>query len=169
MRDLVTDRLHTLAGALADLHGRVRQAVAGEVGRLVAEAVGEAAACALGGRPRWPAPPAAVPRDEWDDSEDPWAAEGVRAGRPPADVSDAPPDFDLVGPAAVAAAAAAARWWRSRRGGRWGAAAAALAAAGAVLAGGPAVRPALAVLLAAHRLINADDALGAGADALGRA
>ena len=41
MRDLVLEQLRHLAGNLSVLQGRVRQAVAGEVARAVAETVGE--------------------------------------------------------------------------------------------------------------------------------
>jgi hypothetical protein len=43
-----------------------------------------------------------------------------------------------------------------------------LAAGATLLAGGPAARTALAVLLAVHRLLAATDALGDGAEALDR-
>ena len=65
-------------------------------------------------------------------------------------------------------AVAAGRWWLARKGSPWQAAGAGLAAGATVLAGGPAARTALAVLLAVQRLLSATDALGDAADALDR-
>jgi hypothetical protein len=173
MSDLVTEQLHRLAGALADLQGRVRLAVAGEVGRAVAEAVGDVLAAALGGRlatlPRRPASgPYRPGRDEWDDPDSAgWDPTYARPCRP--DDGQSGSADELIVPAALAVAVAAGRWWLARNGSPWGAAGAGLAAGTAVLAGGPLAQSALAVLLAVHRLLAATDALGDGADTLGRA
>ena len=183
MSNVVTEQLRHLAGTLADLQNRVRQAVAGEVGRAVAEAVGEVLAAALGGTvptmPAWARAGSANrygrPKDgygptDWDDPDDPgWDPDFARlraANRSEAD--DDPGTTDaLVVPAALAVAVAAGRWWLARRGGSpLGAAGAGLAAGTALLAGGPAARSALAVLLAVHRLLSAADALGEGARAV---
>src|SRR5262245_3482552 len=86
MDNLITDQLRQLAGTLANLQGRVRQAVAGEVGRAVAEAVGEVLAAALGGHlaavPKWIGRPGhynpyaderagGYGPDQWDDPDSP--------------------------------------------------------------------------------------------------
>jgi hypothetical protein len=178
---MVTDQLRHLAGTLADLQGRVRRAVAGEVGKAVADAVAEVLVAALGGQvaaTAWTARPArynpyAGRRDAWDDPDDPgWDPEYARLRRATAGSSaDEHPksDGDPIAPAALALAVAAGRWWLARHGSPWGAAGAGLAAGAALVAGGPLARTALAVLLAVHRLLAATDALGEGAEALDRA
>jgi hypothetical protein len=181
MSSVITDQLRQLAGTLADLKGRVRQAVAGEVGKAVAEAVGEVLAAALGGHlaavPKWDGRPAAhdpyrpggYGRDEWDDPDSPgWDPSYARLRRTPATASgDEPgPAAETIAPAALAVAVAAGRWWLARRGSPWQAAGAGLAAGATLLAGGPMARTALAVLLAVHRLLAATDALGDGAEIL---
>src|SRR5262245_17827552 len=50
MHEAVLEQLRLLADNLSDLHGRVRQAVAGKVAKAVAEAVAEVVNSALGGR-----------------------------------------------------------------------------------------------------------------------
>ena len=185
MSELVTEQLRHLAGTLTDLQGRVRQAVAGEVGRAVAQAVGEVLVAVLGGQlaipPKWsgrPArhdryatgPPGGYGPDEWDDPDAPgWDPSFARLRRPTADdpTNEADPSSaDPIGLAALAVAVAASQWWLARRGSPWGAAGAGLAAGATLLAGGPMARTALAVLLAMHRLLAATDALGDGAKAL---
>jgi hypothetical protein len=178
---VITDQLRQLAGTLADLKGRVRRAVAGEVGKAVADAVAEVLAAALGGpvaATAWASRPArydpyAGRRDAWDDPNDPgWDPEYARLRRRPADVeADEPrnPEGESLTPAALAVAVAAGRWWLARRGSPWQAAGAGLAAGATLLAGGPMARTALAVLLAVHRLLAATDALGDSADVLDRA
>jgi hypothetical protein len=188
MTELVTEQLRHLAGTLADLKGRVRQAVAGEVGRAVAEAVGEVLVAALGGHlaalPKWAGRPGKYDPyaggragrygpDDWDDPDSPgWDPGYARLRRPASDPpagGPGPGADDPIGPAALAVAVAAGRWWLARRGSPWQAAGAGLAAGATLLAGGPLARTALAVLLAVHRLLAATDALGDGAEALDRA
>ena len=185
MSSVVTEQLRHLAGTLADLKGRVRQAVAGEVGRAVAEAVGEVLVAALGGQlaaPKWTGRPGRYDPyadrgygpDGWDDPDSPgWDPGFARLRRQPAadpeDGESCPAADESLAPAALAVAVAAGRWWLARRGSPWQAAGAGLAAGATLLAGGPLARTALAVLLAVHRLLAATDALGDGAEALDKA
>ena len=187
MTEVVTEQLRRLAGTLADLQGRVRQAVAGEVGRAVAEAVDEVVVAALAGqlaaRPAWagatarydpygPGRSSGYAADDWDDPDargrDPARARPRRTPAAPTADGRGPAAADPVGPAALAVGVAAGRWWLARRGSPWGAAGAGLAAGAALVAGGPAARAALAVLLAVHRLLAATEALADGAEALDR-
>jgi hypothetical protein len=181
---MVTEQLRQLAGSLADLQCRVRRAVAGEVGRAVAEAIGEVLVAVLGGHlatmPRRVGrttdyDPHAATRDEWGDPDSAgWDPSFEHLNRP---AHSAPADFpetnasidDPIGPAALAVSVAAGRWWLARRGSPWGAAGAGLAAGATLLAGGPMARTALAVLMAVQRLLAATDALKEGAEALDRA
>lgn len=174
MTDLVLEQLRRLTGTLAVLHGRVREAVAGEVGRAVADAVAEVLTTTLGGRlapvPAYGGRPAGYGRSNWDDPDDEWGdgyagrgATGSARTRPPA----GPNEVDVSG-AALAVAVAAGRWWLGRRGSAWQAAGVAVAAAATLAGGGPVAQTVLGVLWAAHRLRAATDALGDGARALGR-
>jgi len=190
--DLILEQLRGLAGTLAVLESRVRTAVAGEVSRAVAEAVGEVLSAVLGGRlpdiPRWtrrpeeydsyPGRPASsYGRDDWDDTgNDGWdrpdvhrRAQHARAsgGGAPAECN-APASFDPTVTAALVLAVTLARWWRRRRGTTWGALGVGLAAAGAALGGGPLAQAALSVFWAVHRLLTATDAVGDGARAFER-
>src|SRR4051812_28749106 len=103
MNTVISDQLRHLAGTLADLKGRVRQAVAGEVGKAVAEAVGEVLVAALGGHlagAAWTGRPARYDPyangraggygpDGWDDPDSPgWDPTYARLRRPAADVAD---------------------------------------------------------------------------------
>jgi hypothetical protein len=178
---VIADQLRQLAGTLADLKGRVRRAVAGEVGKAVADAVAEVLVAALGGQvaaTAWAARPVRYDpypgrRDAWDDPDDPgWDPEYARLRRATAGSSPderEKSDGDPIAPAALAVAVAAGRWYLARHGSPWGAAGAGLAAGAALVAGGPVARTALAVLLAVHRLLAVTDALGDGAEALDRA
>jgi hypothetical protein len=178
---VIADQLRQLAGTLADLKGRVRRAVAGEVGKAVADAVAEVLAAALGGgvaATAWAARPGrygpyAGRRDAWDDPEDPgWDPDYARLRPQAADAAaneSGPAGGESLTPAALALAVAAGRWWLAKRGSPWQAAGAGLAAGATLLAGGPMARTALAVLLAVHRLLAATDALGDAAGALDRA
>jgi hypothetical protein len=177
MSDLVVRQLRHLAGTLTVLRGRVREAVASEVGRAVADAVAEVLTAALGGRlarlARLAGHRHPYGHADWDDSDPYDWDDDYRATR-----SEAPDErADRRGPVdngpspevALAVALAAGRWGLGRRGSKRGAAVAGLAAGAALLAGGPAVRTALGVLWAVDRLLAATDALGDGARALDRA
>jgi hypothetical protein len=170
----VMEQLRRLGANLGDLRIRVRAAVAGEVGRAVAEAVREVVGTAMLTSPAGQPVPsrarsgryAGHARDPWDDadSEPAWvrpehAEEPVAVAVP----ADPPPTA-----AAVAFALAAGRWWLSRAGSPLGAAAIGVAAAGTVIAGGPFARAVIAVLWTANRILSATDALGDGAKALDR-
>ena len=176
MTNVVLEQLRHLGGTLGELRVRVRAAIAGEVGRAVADAVREVVGLALAGLGpvRAPARPTgydrydAYGRDTWDDDDPPrrWAASGY--DRPePGDAEPGPagaPPISTV----VTVALTAGKWWLGRAGSPLGATALGVAVAGAVLAGGPVARAAVAALWAAHRLLAATDALGDGAKALDR-
>src|SRR4051812_35720319 len=134
MSSVITDQLRHLAGTLADLQGRVRQAVAGEVGKAVAEAVGEVLVAALGGQlaalPPWAGRPGRYTpyaggrpggygRDEWDDPDsEGWDPAYARLRQPaarPAAGEPGPAADSSIAPAALAVAVAAGRWWLARR------------------------------------------------------
>jgi hypothetical protein len=172
MTELIIEELRRLAGTLAVLNGRVKEAVAGEVGRAVADAVAEVLTIALGGRlPRattyakWGHGHA---RSEWDDPD----ASGWHGGYSPFQQSEAngsgEPAAETHAPAALAVAVAAGKWWLSRNGSQWQAAGLTLAAGVALLGGGPMTRAAVAVIWAAQKLRTATAALGDGAQALDR-
>jgi hypothetical protein len=173
VKNHVMEQLRRLSATLSDLRVRVRAAVAGEVGRAVAEAVREVVGTALlagpGGHP--------VPsrsrydrysghaRDPWDDRE-----AGPQLARPEEDeepVAVAVP-ADPPAAAAVVAALTAGKWWLGRAGSPLGATALGVAVAGAMIAGGPLARAAVAVLWTTSRIMSATDALGDGAKALDR-
>ena len=179
MTNVVMEQLRHLGGTLGELRARVRAAVAGEIGRAVADAVREVIGTALlpgpaGARARARPysgggydPYEAHGRDPWDDDDDDcrWsggraATDEIEAGPP---VTDPPPAATV-----LAVALAAGKWWLARSGTPWGATALGVAVAGAVLTGGPVARAAVAVLWAANRLLTATDALGDGAKALDR-
>ena len=179
MTNVVMEQLRHLGGTLGELRVRVRAAVAGEVGRAVADAVREVVGAALLAGPAGPGPGPAVRRGRVRPvrrlrpghlgrrrADRRWA--GGRAARdeveagPPA--TDPPPGGDRPGRGPDGRQVVA----RPGPGPRCGATALGVAVAGAVLAGGPAARAAVAVLWAAHRLLAATDALGDGAKALDR-
>ena len=178
--DIIHEQLRGLASALTVLHERVRTAVAGEISRAVAEAVGEVLALALGrrqssaSRARSPDPHG---RDGWDDPDDWYRADGRRWAQHDAhaksDDQDRPNNsfglsLDPKTMAALVLAVTAGRWWRSRYGTTWGAFGIGMAVIGTAFGGGPLAQAALGVLWAVHRLLAATDALGDGARTLGR-
>ncbi len=180
--------LRRLCQALLDLRDRVREALAGEVARAVAEAVNEVVAAVLRGGP----PPVAPPRDggrtgrshwadadSWGDSSPPWpdGRDDADFGREPDGVEtptpepEEPPASMPRTPAGLGAAAAglsAGRWWLGRRGSVAEAVGVGVIVALAVLAGGPLARAGAAVVSAAADVSAATDALGTGAARLGR-
>jgi hypothetical protein len=178
--DIIHEQLRGLASALTVLHERVRTAVAGEISRAVAEAVGEVLALALGRRrasTSWARPPDPYGRDGWDDPDDWYRADGQRwaqHGAPAnSDDQDKPNNgfglsLDPKTMAALVLAVTAGRWWRSRHGTTWGAFGIGMAVIGTAFGGGPLAQAALGVFWAAHRLLAATDALGDGARTLGR-
>jgi hypothetical protein len=177
MSSVINEQLRQLAGTLVDLKGRVRRAVAGEVGKAVSEAVAEVLVAVLGGQvaaTAWAARPGRYDpyggrRDPWTDPDDPgWdpAYARLRQQHNDAGGGEAGQTGESITPAALAVAVAAGRWWLAKRGSPWQAAGAGLAAGATLIAGGPMARTALAVLLAVHRLLAATDALGDGAEIL---
>ncbi len=195
MATLVTAPLRRLAGAMADLRDRVREALAGEMARAVADAVREVVATALrGGTTTAPLPVDVRPArarghwadpdpDPWEDRPD-WARDDVdeddERGRAAygAPFPEAGPDTDLrapvppggtpAAPAAVAAGVSAGRWWLRRRGSVVEAVGVGVLVTLAVLAGGPVALAGAAVVTAAADLSAVTDALGAGAARLGQ-
>jgi hypothetical protein len=174
MTDMILDQLRRLGGTLGHLQGRVREAVAGEVGKAVADSVAEVLTAALGGRlalaGRYaPASPSRYGRPEWDEDEGDWRRGHRRHG----DEDDPDEDGEEAGdgpPAAVALAVAlaAGRWWLARKGSPLAAAGVGLVAGATLLGGGPLARAALTVLWAVDRLLSSTAILGNGARAIER-
>ena len=174
MKALALEQLQQLAATLTVLRGRVREAVAGEVGKAVAEAVSEVITAGLGGRLVRYASRVSAPyrssgygRSDWEDPEAQYWAEGYSPCREPQE-EDEPPAKSPTPEAALAVALTAGRWWLARHGSSWGAAGVGLAAGVALLTGGPLARTTLGALWAIQRLVAATDALGDGAKALDR-
>jgi hypothetical protein len=174
MTHLVLDQLRRLGGNLTHLHGRVREAVAGEVGKAVADSVAEALTLALGGhlavssRHAAAATPSRYGRPEWDEEGEDWRR---GYGRYESDESEDEAEDSEVGDrprteAAVMLALAAGRWWLSRRGSPLAAVGVGVAAAATAMGGGPVARAALAVLWAVDRLMSSTAMLGDGARAI---
>jgi hypothetical protein len=175
MTNVVMEQLRHLGGTLGELRVRVRAAVAGEVGRAVADAVREVVGLALAGHGQGRAPARstgydrydAYGLDTWDDEPSRrWASSGYDQPEP-VDAEPGPADQPPLA-TVLAVALTAGKWWFARSGTPWGATALGVAVAGAVLTGGPVARAAVAALWAAHRLLAATDALGDGAKALDR-
>jgi hypothetical protein len=174
MNQHVLAQLRHLGDTLGELRVRVRAAIAGEVGRAIAEAAREVVGRAILGklgarevptRARYD-PHTGYARDPWDDpgSGPQWAEpEPVEEPVGVAEPAGPPPMAT-----AVAMALTAGKWWLGRAGSPLGATALGVAAAGIILAGGPAARAILAIVLATHKLLAATDALGDGAKALDR-
>jgi hypothetical protein len=165
----LTAPLLGLARALFALRDRVREALAGEVGRAAGEAVRDAVGRALAGSdsphdPRDPSDGSPRPTDDtpWDD-DGPWG--------------DLPPAAPVVTPrtpprspggmlAATTAAVTAGRWWLARRGSPAGALAVGTLVLVATLVGGPAARAGASALAAAADIAAAADALGTASNRL---
>lgn len=164
MTRLLSAAARRLTDTLGELKERVREAIAGETGKAVGEAVRHAVAQALtGGGGDEPFRHTRPPTDPWDDPHaDRWADP---AGWHDADDDPPPPLPDANPPAtdrtrlAVAAGLAAGRWVLAR-----GSLAAAVAVgtlvALAVLFGGPAAHAAARALTAAADLSAVSRALG---------
>lgn len=143
LRDLI-DRLRRLAGALSHYRRRVREAVAGETARLIAEAVRDVLAAALGGHlvppePAWARP--SRPHRDWDDEPD-WRDNHAE---PYVATPTMTPEPRL--PVAAVAALAVSRWWAGRRPAWLGLGLGTLAAA-ATLFGGPTLQTAAGLVAA---------------------
>jgi hypothetical protein len=153
-------RLHRLSETLGELKERVREAVAGELSRVVASTVQDVVHAFLRGQPPSPPPRETPPeRPHWRD-DDPWADEADRIEDPPEPRDE--PDIEDETPAPPAAerwqralelGTTVLRWWLA---GRWkpfvGFGVAGLAGAAAWW-GGPVVHAGTSVILSAAELI----------------
>lgn len=171
MTELVLSEMRRLADTLTLLHGRVREAVAIEVAKAIADAVAEVVTTALGGQrmgySRYGGHAGSHGRSDWDDPEPRDWNPHRRADRHD-DVDDDPANWSPAPAAVLAIGVAASQWWLSGKGSPWTATGVGLAAALVLLAGGPLTRSALVVLLALQRLMVASGALGEGASFLGK-
>src|SRR5436305_1411073 len=144
MTDMILDQLRRLGGTLTHLQGRVREAVAGEVGKAVADSVAELLTAALGGRlalagRHAPSGPSRYGRPEWDEDEADWRR-GYRRHGDDEDDSDEGDSGTAAKPpaeAALAVALSAGRWWLTRKGSPLAAVGVGLAAGVTLLGGGP--------------------------------
>ncbi len=170
---IVTDKLSEVAGTLADLKDRVWVALAGELARVVADAVRDVVHTMLRHdgpeSPSRPPPAGRVwhdPVDPWADDPEPWSS--VTAPTPirtdsPSRTPGLLPDAAL----ALAAGAVVTRWWARRTGRVAAAAGLGLAVAGLGVLG-PIGRVVLAVVTAAGDLLAVPDLLQSAAGRLDR-
>jgi hypothetical protein len=177
---IVKAQLSGLAETLAGLRERVRQAVAGELGRAVGDAVRQVVQAVVADRAE--PPQRRTPASRWDDEDDddrggwgrprdPWHDRRdedddchgrhtpTRHEAPAAD----PPAVSASVSTAVAAGVFVTRWWLLRRGTLLAAAGLGLGVGLLGVAGGPLARAAVAVLAATAEVLTATDALGDGA------
>ena len=175
MSGLVVTKMHHLAGEFEDLKGRLRIALAGELARHVATAIGDVIRAVVAGEmiPH-------VQRTQFDRREvdaDPWAESEEDAFEPESyryanrrhepEQSDPDPPPNVNATVAVAASVYVARWWRlGRRGTLLGAVGAGIGIGLLGLAGGPLVRSALVILAATGDLLSVTETIGAGASRL---
>lgn len=178
MPDVVTAPIRKLAGALADLRDRVRAALAGEMARVVSEAVREVVTSVLRSRPlsvdaplrtSVPLNPHALEKepDPWDEQEWQSSLQESHPGTEPApssvDMSNESSPRTFVAPAAMAVGVSAGRWWLRRRGSILEAVGVAAVVSIVTLAGGPVARAGAILVSAAADLVAASDALHTGA------
>ena len=163
--DYVLKRLNRLTDTLGDLKERVRDAIAGELSRVVAQTVQDFVQCFVRGQPL-PTPQHHPPpqRSQWQDDEDPWAEEQEREYNRENHrefEAETEPDEDLPPPQtndrwqrAVEIGTTVLRWCLF---GRWkplvGIGVAGLAAT-ATYMGGPTILAGASVVLAAAELIS---------------
>jgi hypothetical protein len=176
MSALVTQRVHQLAGSLAELKIKVRAALATELAGAVGLAVRDVLIVAL--IDRIVTSPTTSPRsggwrddedeerDRWGEPKDPWADpdeyETRSRHRTPGRYAheeevDRMPTVPTA--AAVAVGVNVGRWWLARRGSVPAAIGFGVLATAVGLAGGPVARAALAVLSAATDVLTAEAAL----------
>lgn len=171
MSHLVATKLRHLAGEFDDLKVRLRIALAGELARQVATAVGDVVRAVVG-------PPGSEPDRHWKPSrpDDPWDEDDEEyhpAYAPPIrpDESDQPESATTPVSAntsvAVAAGVHVARWWLlGRRGTLLGALGAGFGIGLAGLLGGPLLHSVLVLLATVGDLLSVSDMLGTGASRL---
>ena len=170
MTNLVSDKVRDLADSLSDLKLRLRIALAGELARQVATAVGDVVRAVVG-------PPGSEPDRHWKppDPDDPWDEdkEYHTAYAPPIrpkesdqpEAASTPPSVNAS--VAVAAGVHVARWWLlGRRGTLLGALGAGFGIGLAGLLGGPLLHSVLVLLATVGDLLSVSDMLGTGASRL---
>ena len=173
MTGLIRRKLRLLGGWLADLKGRIRIALAGELARAISEAVGQVVVALVSGRKddrdREPEPTRSHAQADWDrysEPRDPWDDEPDDRYRPMAaprrEPVEVPPPVEPLNPA-IAVGVHAARWWWRRRGNRFAACGIGLGIGLLGTFGGPVVRALLGIASAAVELLGLTDALGSGA------
>ena len=174
MSSLVAINLSKLAGELEDLKNRLRVALAGELARHVATAVGDVIRAAVAGETAAQFQRAQFERrhadpDAWDDEEDSYDAayRHREYDDDDSDQSELDSPVNLSASVAVAASVYVARWWRlGRRGTLLGAVGAGMGIGLLGLIGGPLVRAALVILAATGDLLSVTETVGSGASRL---
>jgi hypothetical protein len=162
----IRDRLVRLAETLGQLKVRVREAVATELGRAVADAVRDLLTAVLRARPvseqdaderRF----RSRPTDPWvDDDPDPWADDEPRDDpdddrlRPQPDSSPTSPPRSASWAPALTVGVVLTRWLLVHRLRLWSYLGVGVALGAAVLAGGPVVRAVLAAVATAADLVS---------------
>ena len=175
MSALVTQRVHRLAGSLAELKVKVRAALATELASAVGLAVRDVLIVALIDRVLTTSTRSATAsggwrdeyeeRDRWGEPKDPWADPDeyeTRArthARYEREEDDVEPMPAVPTAAAIAVGVNVGRWWLARRGTVPVAIGFGVLATALGLAGGPVARAALAVLAAATDVLTAESAL----------
>lgn len=178
MSGLVVTKMHHLAGEFEDLKGRLRIALAGELARHVATAIGDVVRAVVAGEtiPRMQRTPfdrRAVETDPWaENDEDSFEPESYRY--PNRDCESDPPASDPPANAnasvAVAASVYVARWWiLGRRGTLLGAVGAGMGIGLLGLVGGPLARTVLIILAATGDLLSVSEIVGTSASRLKQA
>jgi hypothetical protein len=162
----IRDRLVRLADTLGQLKVRVREAVATELGRAVADAVRDLLTAVLRSRPvveedaderRF----RSRPTNSWaDDDPDPWADDEPRDDpdgdhlRPQPDPSPTAPPRSASWAPALSVGVVVARWLLTRRLRPWPCIGVGVAIGAAALIGGPVVRAVLAAVATAADLVS---------------
>ena len=175
MSGLVVAKLHHLAGEFEDLRGRLRVALAGELARHVATAIGDVIRAVVAGETaahfeRTQFDRRSTDADPWADSEETSYDSVPCRYRDRDDEPDQPetdPPTSVNATVAVAASVYVARWWLlGRRGTLLGAVGAGMGICLLGLIGGPLARSALVILAATGDLLSASESIGTGASRL---
>ena len=175
MSGLVVAKMHHLAGEFEDLKGRLRVALAGELARHVATAIGDVIRAVVAGETaahfeRTQFDRRSADADQWAESEeDAFEPESYRyanrSHEPEQSDPDPPPNVNAS--VAVAASVYVARWWiLGRRGTLLGAVGAGMGIGLIGLVGGPLARTVLVILAATGDLLSISDIVGTSADRL---